>query len=68
MSIQDTKSTFHSTAYMLKKQEEQTKNFDLTLSKLKPEKIQKIREEQMASQKVYSVPTFPKMEKRPLTR
>lgn len=68
MSIQDVKSSFYPTQYMLRRQEQQTGYFDNALSKMEPEKIKKIKDEHKASQKVYSVPVFSKIEKQPLTR
>ena len=53
---------------MLRKQEQQTTFFDSALSKLEPSKIKKIKDEQKASQKVYSLPSFAKIENQPLTR
>jgi hypothetical protein len=68
MSIKDTQSTFHSNAYMLRKQEQQTGYFDTALSKLHSDEIAKKMDEHKLSQKVYKPYTFERTEKNPPTR
>lgn len=68
MSIQTRVPTFHTTQYILKKQEEQIGHFDNTLSMLDQATIKKMRDDQKASQKVYTTYKFDPIEKKPPTR
>lgn len=68
MRFGDNKPCFHSNKYMFRKQEEQTNNFDLALSKLDPGRIKHIKDEHKASQKVYERYYPETIEKKPPTR